>query len=186
MRSFLIFTLLLCGFELKILFYSWLFAFVGLLDVRVLGLEIGKVFSIPNQLLFLSSTENPKGLIYLALLVSLLASLALVYLLWKEKLKRNDFRKKHEESLKQKGVELNEVIASYEKDRAHIAEDLRDRFGRLISVLEINLSQLKETSSTDREKPLEVHKNAGSVLHEMNAEPPTMRLKLVTVLLVCL
>ncbi len=179
MRSFLIFTLLLCGFELKILFYSWLFAFVGLLDVRVLGLEIGKVFSIPNQLLFLSSTENPKGLIYLALLVSLLASLALVYLLWKEKLKRNDFRKKHEESLKQKGVELNEVIASYEKDRAHIAEDLRDRFGRLISVLEINLSQLKETSSTDREKPLEVHKNAGSVLHEMNAELDRMSFDLL-------
>jgi signal transduction histidine kinase len=164
---------------LKILFYSWLFAFVGLLDVRVLGLEIGKVFSIPNQLLFLSSTENQKGLIYLALLVPMLASIALVYLLWKERLRRIDFQKKHEESLKQKEVELNEVIASYEKDRAHIAKDLRDRFGRLISVLEINLSQLKETSSTDREKPLEVHKNAGSVLHEMNAELDRMSFDLL-------
>ena len=77
---------------------------------------------------------------------------------------------KKEADLKLREAEISAVINSQEKERNRFARDLHDGFGQMISVLKLNMGQLKDLNSRDLEKREEVFRNGEQVINDMYGE----------------
>lgn len=77
---------------------------------------------------------------------------------------------KRESELKLREAEISAVINSQEKERNRFARDLHDGFGQMISVLKLNLGQLKDLNNRELEKREEVFKSGEKVINDMYGE----------------
>ena len=105
----------------------------------------------------------------LALIVIALLLLLVLFLVRNRKEKEKALIKK-EATLKLREAEINAVIHSQEKERNRFARDLHDGFGQMISVLKLNMGQLKEVGPRELEKREEIFSSGEQVINEMYAE----------------
>ena len=77
---------------------------------------------------------------------------------------------KREAELKLREAEISAVINSQEKERNRFARDLHDGFGQMISVLKLNMGQLKDLNNRDLEKREEVFRSGEKVINDMYGE----------------
>ena len=108
-----------------------------------------------NQILLLASV------IAIILIVS-------IALLQRSRLRKKQLLKLQEAQIEAREAEINATISSQEKERSRYARDLHDGFGQMISILNMNLKQLK-----DRAKPNErqkVFEESAKVIDEMYGE----------------
>lgn len=96
--------------------------------------------------------------------------LVVVFLLWKNRTEKNHRLERQEAQLKLREAEINAVINSQEKERNRFARDLHDGFGQLISILKLNLSQLKGVDSKDLQKRTQAFEHGEVVISEMYEE----------------
>lgn len=106
----------------------------------------------------------------IAALVLVAVLLLLVLVLIRARSRKEKALIKKEAELKLREAEINAVINSQEKERNRFARDLHDGFGQLISVLKLNLGQLKDLNGRDFEKRDEIFKSGEKVINEMYGE----------------
>ncbi|MEQ8628795.1 tetratricopeptide repeat protein [Ekhidna sp.] len=98
----------------------------------------------------------------------LLILLLIIGLLWRNRVKKKQLLAIQQEKLKAKVAEINATISSQESERARYARDLHDGFGQMISILNMNLKNLKEGDKpNDRQK---VFEETSKVIDEMYEE----------------
>uniref|UniRef100_UPI0032EE60FC ATP-binding protein n=1 Tax=Ekhidna sp. TaxID=2608089 RepID=UPI0032EE60FC len=99
------------------------------------------------------------------LAIILIISLAL---LQRSRLRKKQQLKLREAQLRARESEINATISSQEKERARYARDLHDGFGQMISILNMNLKNLKGSPKPDdRQK---VFEESSKVIDEMYGE----------------
>ena len=106
--------------------------------------------------------------------ILLLASVVLIiFIVSLALLQRSRIRKKQqirlqETKLQARQAEINAAISSQEKERSRYARDLHDGFGQMISILNMNLKNLKEGAKpSDRQK---VFEESSKVIEDMYGE----------------
>lgn len=99
------------------------------------------------------------------LAIILIISLAL---LQRSRLRKKQQLKLQEAQLRSREAEINATISSQEKERARYARDLHDGFGQMISILNMNLKNLKGSPKpNERQK---VFEESSKVIDEMYGE----------------
>ena len=99
------------------------------------------------------------------ILIVLIVALAL---LQRSRLKKKQQLKLQAADLLAKKAEINATISSQEKERARYARDLHDGFGQMISILNLNLKNLKEGAKPDERH--QVFEASSQVIDEMYEE----------------
>lgn len=104
------------------------------------------------------------------LFASILAILLTILLAWlqKSRLKKKQLLKLQAAKLQKREAEINATIASQEKERARYARDLHDGFGQMISILNMNLKNMKSNAKPDERQ--EVFDSSSNVIDEMYDE----------------
>lgn len=105
------------------------------------------------------------------LLVAFIFSIALLVilgLLQKSRLKKKQQLKLQETKLQAQKAEINATISSQEKERARYARDLHDGFGQMISILNMNLKNLKDGAKPDERQ--RVFEASSQVINDMYGE----------------
>ncbi|MEP1034338.1 tetratricopeptide repeat protein [Ekhidna sp.] len=106
--------------------------------------------------------------------ILLIASiLAIVFIVVLTLLQRSRIRKKQQLKLQQaqlhaRETEINATISSQEKERARYARDLHDGFGQMISILNMNLKNLKDGAKPNERQ--EVFDASSKVIDDMYDE----------------
>ncbi len=117
--------------------------------------------------------EEQKAIIERNRIAQITAVFSLVLLLvigwlWRNRLKKKQQLALQEERLLAREAEINATISSQEKERARYARDLHDGFGQMISILNMNLGNLK--SDAKREEREKVYEESEKVINEMYDE----------------
>ena len=133
-------------------------------------LEVSYQTDKKEQQIALQEAKLQRNRILLIALLVILFLIIVLFIISRNQLKRKQLLIQKEAELKVREAEINAVINSQEKERNRFARDLHDGFGQLISVLKLNLSQLKDYTSKDLDKRQEVYKNGESVINEMYTE----------------
>ncbi len=94
--------------------------------------------------------------------------LLLVSLLWRARTQKKQEVALQTERVKAREAEINATISSQEKERARYARDLHDGFGQMISILNMNLANLKDGASPDERQ--QVFDQSEQVINEMYEE----------------
>ena len=105
------------------------------------------------------------------LLVASIVAIALVVavgLLLRSRLKKKQQLKLQEAKLQAREAEITATISSQEKERARYARDLHDGFGQMISILNMNLQNLKDGSKPNERQ--EVFEASSKVIDDMYDE----------------
>ncbi len=106
--------------------------------------------------------------------ILLIASiLAIIFIVALAMLQRSRLRKKQqlrlqEAKLQAREAEINATISSQEKERARYARDLHDGFGQMISILNMNLKNLKDGAKPNERQ--EVFEASAKVIDDMYDE----------------
>ena len=104
----------------------------------------------------------------------LIASLAIIVLiillalLQRSRLKKKQQLKLQQAQLDAHEAEINATIKSQEKERARYARDLHDGFGQMISILNMNLGNLKDNAKPDERQ--KVFNESEKLINEMYGE----------------
>ncbi len=106
-------------------------------------------------------------LLIVALIVVTIAIIGL-WILNRSRLKKQQQLMVQEERLNSKEAEINAAISSQEKERARYARDLHDGFGQMISILNLNLKNLKTDTKPDER--LKTFEESEKVINEMYDE----------------
>lgn len=106
--------------------------------------------------------------ILLAASILIIILIVLIATLQKSRMKKKQQLKLQETKLHAQEAEINATISSQEKERARYARDLHDGFGQMISILNMNLKNLKEDAKPDDRQ--EVFDSSSKVIDEMYAE----------------
>lgn len=113
------------------------------------------------------ATLERNRIVIVASVVALIL-LVVIGLLIRNRLKKKQQILIQQERLQAKEAEINATISSQEKERARYARDLHDGFGQMISILNMNLGNLKSDSKpNERQK---VFEESEKVVNEMYAE----------------
>ena len=89
-------------------------------------------------------------------------------LLWRARMQKKQELALQSERVKTREAEINATISSQEKERARYARDLHDGFGQMISILNMNLSNLKNGASPDQRQ--QVFEQSEQVINDMYKE----------------
>lgn len=100
--------------------------------------------------------------------VIVLLLLLTIGVLWRARLQKKQEVALQTERVKAREAEINATIASQEKERARYARDLHDGFGQMISILNMNLSNLRNGSSPDERQ--QVFEQSEQVINDMYKE----------------
>lgn len=106
-------------------------------------------------------------LVFITSIIAFIFILMIVYFQY-YRLKRRQQLKLQEAKLKAKEVEINATISSQERERNRYARDLHDGFGQMISVLNMNLQNLKNGSKPDERH--KVFQSSSKIIDDMYAE----------------
>lgn len=100
---------------------------------------------IELQLAQLAEQEAELGRNRILLFASIVAILLLIVigLLWRNRIRKKQQIRLQQTQLQAREAEINATISSQEKERARYARDLHDGFGQMISILNMNLKNLK-------------------------------------------
>lgn len=88
--------------------------------------------------------------------------------LWRARLQKKQELALQGERVKAREAEINATISSQERERARYARDLHDGFGQMISILNMNLSSLKNGASPDERQ--QVFEQSEQVINDMYKE----------------
>lgn len=100
--------------------------------------------------------------------ISVLIFLIIIGALWRNRFRKKQQLKLQEAQLQARESEINATISSQEKERARYARDLHDGFGQMISILNMNLKNLKDGAKpNERQKVFEA---SSQVIDEMYGE----------------
>ncbi len=94
--------------------------------------------------------------------------LILTGFLWRNRLKKKQYIQLQREKINAREAEINATISSQEKERARYARDLHDGFGQMISILNMNLANLKDGASPNERQ--QVFDQSEQVINEMYEE----------------
>ncbi len=88
--------------------------------------------------------------------------------LWRARIRKKQELALESERVRAREAEINATISSQEKERARYARDLHDGFGQMISILNMNLSNLKNGASPDERQ--QVFEQSEQVIDDMYKE----------------
>ncbi|WP_420317019.1 tetratricopeptide repeat-containing sensor histidine kinase [Ekhidna sp.] len=91
-----------------------------------------------------------------------------IALLQRSRLRKKQLLRLQEEQLRTRDAEINATITSQEKERARYARDLHDGFGQMISILNMNIQNLKEGAKPDERQ--KVFEESSKVIDDMYNE----------------
>ncbi|MDW3196066.1 MAG: tetratricopeptide repeat protein [Cytophagales bacterium] len=110
---------------------------------------------LQNRILFIAS-------------VFALGLLLIILLLWQNKTRKKQQLTLQKEKLKSREAEINATISSQEKERSRYARDLHDGFGQMISILNMNLANLKSGAKPDERQ--QVFEASEKIIEDMYGE----------------
>ena len=109
-----------------------------------------------------------KNRIALVASITALVLLMIIGALWRNRIRKKQQLKLQEAKLLAREAEIRATIASQEKERSRYARDLHDGFGQMISVLNMNLKNLKNGAKPDERQ--KVFEASTQVIDDMYSE----------------
>ena len=123
-----------------------------------------------EQKIDLQEARLERNQLFIIGLIMAAALLIAVLLLLRIRARKEKEIMARESQLNLREAEVQAVIHSQEKERNRFARDLHDGFGQMISVLKLNLGQLKEVEARDLKKREAIFSSGEKVINEMYAE----------------
>ncbi|WP_422355927.1 sensor histidine kinase [Roseivirga pacifica] len=124
------------------------------------------------EYLFSAPLQKPIEFQYLIGTLILVAVGLLVgwLLIRKIKVKHTEELDGYKKLIEEKDQELLSFVKAQDLEKKQLANAMAENFGKLFSVLNLNLSPLKAAKPVDQEKQQEIFKNSGSVINELEDE----------------